>query len=363
MGFWRRFVKELLISALCAVFAAWLGPVSAFCAELVTPQELAKALREGEPSERIAAAGKLSELREGLKEIAPDLVRGLGDDYRVVRMNCRLALIALGKDVVSLVRKIIVNGTYYERMNALHVLGKLGGGAKDALPEIEYALKHEDWQTRSEAMDVLGRMGPKEQLLVLDALLDMLDDPHMPGGAMARIRKIAGSDAASRAKVAAAMLGQLKSEDPDRIMFALDMLRMMGVKVPEEDLVAATKRMTVHGPGRLLEIVKREKSNAAWAVPMLVELMEAGGGEWEIARLCDALFLIGPASAPAVPSLIRALYHPKPGAQRYAAKTLGMLGRKSGKALPRLRRLRENAADEKVRQWAADAIKAVEAAK
>lgn len=362
LGFWRRFVRELLISTLYAVFVTWLSPVSVFCAESVTPQELAKALREGEPSERIAVAGKLAVLGAGMKEIAPDLAKGLGDDYHVVRMNCRLALTALGRDAVPHVRKIVVNGSYYERVNALCVLGELGSGARDALPEIRHALAHEDWQTRSKAMDVLGRMGPKEQVLALDTLLGMLDDPHLPGGAVERIRQIARSDPESRGKVESAMRRHLKSEDPDQIMFALEMLETMGARLSEADLVDAMKRTASHNPERLLEMVKREKTGAAWAVPILIELLEGDGGEWDVARLCDALFLIGPASAPAVPSLIRALYHPKPGAQRYAARTLGMLGGKSRSALPRLRNLQESTKDARVRQWTADAIKTIEAA-
>jgi len=321
--------------------------------------ELAAVLVDGEASDRIAAAKKLARLDEGVAGVVPELVKGLGDEYFEVRRNCRNALVSVGRDVVPLVRKLVVNGSYHERTNALRVLGKLGSDAREAVPEVQKALSHSDWQTRAEAMDALGRMGPEEYLAAFESLVDALDDPHLPGGAALLIRQIRAGTPAARKRMEPAMRRLLKSENAAHVLLALEMFQKMGVKLSDADMAAAMDRVKARDPAWLIETVKREGQAAAWAVPALVELLEKGGEEWHVARLCDALFLIGPAGESAIPVLIRTLDHKGPGAQRYAARSLGVFGAKSKEALPKLRKLQQETKDAQVKRWVADAVKAI----
>lgn len=345
----------------------WLALVSHICAlsaiRAETAQALADRLTEGAASERIAAAKKLARLDEGLVEVVPALVKGLGDEYFEVRRNCRDALTSLGKEAVPHLRKLVADGNYHERTNALRVLGKLGSDAATALPEVSKALSHNDWQTRAEAMDALGRMSPAEYLVAFDALVAALGDPHLPGGPALLIRQINASTPEARRKMEPAMRRLLESKEAAEVLLALEMLQKMGVQLSGKEMRAAMDRIKAHDPTWLIETVKRETKGAAWAVPTLIELLAEGGSEWPVARICDALFLIGSASEPAVPTLIKTLDHPAAGAQRYAARTLGMLGGKAKKALPRLRKLEKEAKDAQVRQWATSAIEDIEKGK
>lgn len=329
-------------------------------ADATPAQALAKTLGDGGASDRIAAAKKLARLDEGLAEVVPALVKGLGDEYFEVRRNCRNALVSLGRDVVPHLRDLVTKGNYHERTNALRVLGKLGRDASDAVPEVVGALSHSDWQTRAEAMDALGRMSPAEYLAAFEGLVRALADPHLPGGAALLIRQINASAPDARKKMEPAMRRLLQSQDASEVLLALEMLQKMGVKLSEEEMAGAMGRVKAHDPEWLIETVKREKTGAVWAVPALLGLLKDGGGEWPVARICDALFLVGKASAPAIPTLIKTLDHPGPGAQRYAARALGQLGGKAASALPGLRKLAKEAKDAQVRQWATNAIESIE---
>ncbi|MFC1462875.1 HEAT repeat domain-containing protein, partial [Verrucomicrobiota bacterium] len=152
----------------------------------------------------------------------------------------------------------------------------------------------------------------------------------------------------------------LQSKEAGNVLLALEMFQKMGIKLSATEMADAMDRVKAHDPAWLIETVKRETTGAAWAVAALVEILAEGGEEWPVARICDALFLIGPAAEPAIPVLIKTLDHKGPGAQRYAARTLGVFGAKSKKALPKLRKLHEEAKDAQVRQWVSAAIKAIE---
>lgn len=346
-------ITVLSVSLLCAFPALSSEPPSA--------PELAAALRDGDASGRIAAARKLSSTKEGLTDIVPDLVKGLGDEYFEVRLGCRNALVSLGSDVVPQLREVVAKGNYRERTNALRVLGRLGSAAASALPEVVKALSHPEWQTRVEAMDALGRMSPAEYLAAFDALIAVLDDPHLPGGAALLIRQINAGTPEARRKMEPAMRRLLESKDAARVLLALEMLQKMDVVLTDKEMAAATAQVKAHDPGWLLEAAKDQKAGAVWTVPALVGLLKDGGEEWHVARICDALFLIGPASKSAIPALIKTLDHEGPGAQRYAARALGALGAASKEALPKLRKLQNATKDRQVREWVTDAIKAIEA--
>jgi HEAT repeat protein len=145
--------------------------------------------------------------------------------------------------------------------------------------------------------------------------------------------------------------------------------------VREQAVLAVGKFRELGQPAipALTEIMLNERATERWqaalslwqlthdaelVLPVLRSMLETSNMEWDPALVLGEM---GPAAAPAVPELIKALDKDE-SAQIPAAEALGKIGPAASAALPALRKLLEHPL-EIVRQTAQNAINAIEATK
>jgi HEAT repeat protein/S1-C subfamily serine protease len=220
------------------------------------------------------------------------------------------------------------------RTKAITNLGKIGAGARLAVPDLIQLLKKEsEAGVRRQAVEALNKIGPPEKKdlnLLTDGLTDT--NPEVRGYAATALGKLgrdgriyladllkAKKDAESSVRQAVIRsLGQVGRYDKETVMDALK----DGLKDGDKDVrVAAADSIVVLGP-------------TAGDIPVLKECLKHQDSEVQMAG-ARALFNLGPEAKDAVPALLEALNRSKDDQARGTIMTtLGQIGAASKTAIP-----------------------------
>ena len=168
---------------------SYLGAIASWARAQIHPDDkalvadalarLRAGLRSDKPNIRSASISGLSDMAEMLDEtgreaLAKDFVGLLKDPDEGVDRSAGAALIRLGKPAVEVMRTKLA--TPETRLAALEILGAIGPKAKAAVPDVIAALSASDAEFRSDAAMALGRMGG-EAADAVPQLLKMLEGP------------------------------------------------------------------------------------------------------------------------------------------------------------------------------------------
>lgn len=93
----------------------------------------------------------------------PELAKALKDPDPVARGRAAQQLARMGKAAVPALRAALKEDDAGVRASTLGVLGRIGGDARDAVPDLKPLLKHEDPLIRKLAADALKRIEPGER--------------------------------------------------------------------------------------------------------------------------------------------------------------------------------------------------------
>jgi HEAT repeat protein len=128
---------------------------------------LGELLKDNEPRVRVNAALALYKIGPDALAALPALCGALKDNVPLVRMDAAMTLSRFGPDgspaVPDLIeaaknpenRESLMGFGFSVRQEAIFALGRIGAGARDALPMIREALDDEDEQTRQAAATAL----------------------------------------------------------------------------------------------------------------------------------------------------------------------------------------------------------------
>ena len=131
------------------VQTACLMTIAKIASEEEALRELTAALSSGTSvqvrrlaAKRLAAGGPLA------APACPELIQALSDPDEKVVTNVTDALIAIGKPAVEPLVSTLESPQAALRMRALFILGRIGGPAKSALPQIRKRLQDPDTNTK-----------------------------------------------------------------------------------------------------------------------------------------------------------------------------------------------------------------------
>src|SRR5207302_1714056 len=116
------------------------------------------------PTVRYNSACLLLELGPVAKFAIPALREALEDKDPRVRVKVAEALWRIERPEPRLLLLVLLDGLKEKdaavRLNALTVLGRMGSGARAAVPDMSKALEDKDEDVRLEAVLALGELGP-----------------------------------------------------------------------------------------------------------------------------------------------------------------------------------------------------------
>src|SRR5262249_22982641 len=131
------------------------------------------ALRDPARDVRATATQLLATLGAECRPVVKELVAVLRDDAcRDAAMN---ALVAVGAEAADPVSKLLGDPDSRRRAEALTVLGRLGGNAREAVPAMARVLSDRRHSLRLQAIGALQPLGPAARA-ALPELLEALDD-------------------------------------------------------------------------------------------------------------------------------------------------------------------------------------------
>lgn len=108
---------------------------------------------------------------ENIEAQIPELINHLKSKDESLRVEASNKLAAIGKPAVP-----ALIGVLTEKESApvaIFILGRIGVGAKEAIPTLSKTLKqHEDKNIRARAAEALGKIGPETFLLIVPGLKD-----------------------------------------------------------------------------------------------------------------------------------------------------------------------------------------------
>jgi RNA polymerase sigma factor (sigma-70 family) len=155
------------------------------------------AVTDDDPDVRARAIGLLGEWGKNAREAAPQLLKAALDDPNA---NCRVqALDALrslqprADVIVPGLKKLLKEKDAPVRQRAIALLGGLGKGARDAVPDLAVALQHDPNQgLRLEIADALGSIGPaaKEAIPALTEVVNSYPQSELSARAAKALLKI-----------------------------------------------------------------------------------------------------------------------------------------------------------------------------
>jgi HEAT repeat protein len=324
----------------------------------MTVEQAIEALRSPEESERFKAAVVLIQSRDAAKQALPAVIEMMRERPNDVPPDAMRVLEYLGpdaKDALPLILEHLEQKAPDVQHGYLHVTVAMGPVAQAAVPSLMKIMTSDDFHCRYLACRALGVMGPAAKPAV-DMMIERLD-----------------GDVASVRRNAAVALGRLGADvAPQAVEPLIRVLDDQTATVREAAALAMGNFGKLADPAlpRLRAIVSDPRSSSRcqaafslWKLtqdkelilPAMLEHLRTRNMEWDSASVLAAM---GPAAAPAVPDLIKAL-EGDPSAQMPAAYALGNIGKAAQPALPALKKMATSEEPE-VRQFAEEAIKAIE---
>jgi HEAT repeat protein len=255
---------------------------------------LGEAVGDGDLSVRAASAEALGKVGILARPALPALLAALADSEEPVRKAARDAMATIGflRDDVSVLADALKHTSPAVRLYAVQAIEGTGADPAAAVPVYAVALKDADAEVRQQAARSLGKLGPKARGRVLPLLL--------------AARKDGDAGVKSAAEEGLAALGPSAAED-------LAALRTAAKDSSPEVRAYALKGIAGLGPA------------AKSAVPELVVALEQP--DKETRRLAaEALVKLGPAAKDAAAPLTKALADPDPAVRAWAVEALGGLG-------------------------------------
>ena len=258
---------------------------------------------------RSSAMIALGEIGPGAESAVPILTRRVLEAHSDVEIRrAMFALVGVGRSAVPELINRFTRDKEANKFRLLGTLGQIGPDAESAVPSIaaELAAARARSTYSGDLIETLGRVGPAAKP-VAPALLRILAD-HFSGGPRE-------SDYLGRLNVALTRIGeppvaflveQLSSRDPERRLFAAELLGKIGPRA-----MASTGKLVAiptdrHEPADLrlqaAVALSRIDPDSARVVPALVEAIDE-----DPARAIRALINLGPRAAAAVPRLVALL--------------------------------------------------------
>lgn len=289
----RKFVLACL-----GVTALGLGPLAAAPADPSSVPDLVKGLADENKAVRLKSARELGDLGAAARTAAPALYAALKEDREPeVRSQCGKALAQIGPHALPFLLQGLDDKDRVVRSWSVRAVGLIGPEAKEAVGPLTKALKDSQAGIRGGAAQALGEIGPAAE-----------------ASAPALIEALADSDKDVRARAAAA-LARIGPDTAARLEAAL-----------KDDRPAVR-----HGAARVLASFGPE---AADAVPALGQALKDKDAKVRFFAAA-ALGEIGPKAEPAVPLLIEALKDKDQDVQAQAAGSLALVGPSATPALAR----------------------------
>jgi HEAT repeat protein len=362
---------------------------------------LTKALLEGPPRARLAAAYALSQASEGLPPAAPALTAALADELKGVRALAALTLARAdakkaGPALPILVTVLREGGPYADWAGT--TLVRLGPDARPAVPDLLRALKDENRAARLRAASALAVIDPASAAPAAPTLAEALtgenkNDQLTAAVAAGRIGpaaraaipglraaladtfgtiRLAAADALvkidrAEAKVAVPALVEMVEDDKfDRGSLpqsAIQALGRMGSAAAAALPVLRKASGEKNGRAPLEAAAAIVRIDPAGSAAAMKVLRSALRGERTGRRMeaFDALEELGPLAREVVPDLTELLRSRSAYEVRRAAEVLGKIGPEARSAAPQLRALLAHRLPF-VRKVAATALARVEAA-
>ncbi len=322
-------------------------------------------LKSPKPETRIAASEAVRKLGKKAEPVSGDLVPCLKDEYYDVRNNIRETLVAVGKPAVPHLLAALKDGQWHSRYNAIVALQEMGADAGVPASTVQPLLKDPSAEVRKRACSMLQQMAQPSRQLTLD-LVALLDDSMAAGDAEAALRHLFGTPSDAAREAAEPLKSLLADAHGDRFNLLSALLNGAGIIAGFDRVLAQYESDRAGRSDWFCQTIQKSNFAAAEVVPVLRKELQAGMATydmWHLARLCQALGSFGPAAAPGVPELASALKHKAEGVRRYAAQACGNIGKTAEGIVPDLRALAQNDPEGRVREWAAEAVKKIEAAK
>lgn len=108
---------------------------------------------------------------ENVEAQIPELINHLKSKDESLRVEASNKLAAIGKPAVPALLGVLTEKE--AAPVAIFILGRIGAGAKEAIPTLSKTLKqHEDKNVRARAAEALGKIGPETFLLIVPGLKD-----------------------------------------------------------------------------------------------------------------------------------------------------------------------------------------------
>jgi len=154
-----------------AAFA--LGKIGQAAPEVI--DKLISVVFDKSPLVRRAAIKALREINPPQEKVLPVVLKILEEGDPAIVMPALHTLAEEGKDAVPRLCKALQNekACYW----ACLVLGEIGPDAKEAVPYLKHALKHQDPDVRLQALMTLGQIGPASAPLTPQIIAALKDDP------------------------------------------------------------------------------------------------------------------------------------------------------------------------------------------
>ncbi|MEO1399912.1 MAG: HEAT repeat domain-containing protein [Cyanobacteria bacterium J06635_1] len=277
---------------------------------------LARVFQSSEPDQQRQALAALTAMGADAKAAIPALEAGLTDSNLRAQIPQALATIG-GADVLSILLGTLRHRDPAVQLAAVIALGSLKAEASPAVPALRSVLRNP--QLSSEAAQAIGQIGPRAQTAVPDLIDRLSGDANSRASAAEALGSIGP---AARAAIPA--LVELLGERT-----AVRALAGIGAaSVPE--LIEAAKSPDATVQRNAVEALGLIGPEAAAAVPLLGRLMSSSDLSLR-AQVFRALTNIG---RPAVPTLITAL--DAPSLRAMAAISLGNIGPEAEAAIPAL---------------------------
>lgn len=295
--------------------------------------ELIKALKSPNNYLRTIAAEALGKIGADSKTAIPVLAEMLKDPNEFIRQRAAETISVLaGPDSAELTPdliKALSDSNSWVRRYSAHTLGKIGAGAKTAVPALVKATNDSD--SRVSAIEALGQIGPdaNSALPAIEAALRDSDERIKKYAAIA----LGGIGTASPDSVAE-LLKLLSAVNLDLRAAVESSLQKIGPNVAPiliGDLThsdAGVRVAAAETLRRLGHTVTRDLSRALRDSPLEIRLAVA-----------DVLNDIGPEAKDATPALILALKDSNAKVREKSAEALGSIGKEAQAAIPEVKKL------------------------
>jgi HEAT repeat protein len=335
-------------------------------------------LKDPDVKKRVEAAKSLSIIGENARDAVPALAVALKDPEPAVRQQSAFALFKIGPEAAPAVQPLIElldDPEPIVRMNAAMALARIGAAAAPAVPAVRAALRkpeHTEYvimlnhTMRHELVHVLGCIGPGAK----DAVPDLIDVmQHAPvverWTALQALERILGEEEGN-AQGLAALKASLKAPDALSRYYGIHTIREMELSGQEwTDVLAPLLKdddanVRVHTAFYLQQLKYSPESLA----PVFADGLLTQQDQRVRQNCLQALMQMGTAARGAVPVLAKMLKNDNAQLCIQAADLLGRIGPDAKEAVPALQNLlkdKRGADRRSVSAAAHDALSKIEA--